>query len=418
MYKNTIAISQYTSTARPYVCTFDLFLFVPSSYSRKRRLEQTECDIYVLKGSKAIDGNTGIITEENGRCYTESFEVIQSSITPSPDSPPTSPPLPLPPPLPLAPPSPRIPPMTPPPPPPPPPPDIRVIDPSEEQYVVTVNFRIFVANGTIPDKESIRKTLETNLTIISIEIRVFSETNRRLLSEYFELIITFALSEKEKVYPTIENLRRQFSEYTLLDYNVDVELLPKYTQNNLTVIIIFVSLSLVTLLLSLCCYFNRKNKKIIEFIKKLYSIFLDYKPESNNVQRNVTKHSLQNSVPVRRGATPTNVVSRGRSASPRGTTPPFERVVQRGATPSSRGITPIVIRRETEDRTVKSKSQYTKSSQESRKHETSTHHKNTVHGQNRTSYEVKTHERKTHESRKHDQKNSVSRTKTFVQNRV
>ena len=242
------------------------------------------------------------------------------------------------------------------------------------------------------------------------------------------------MSEKEKVYPTIESLRRQFSQYTFIDYNVDVELLPKHTQNNLTIIIIFVSLSLVTLLLSLFCYFNRKNKKMIEFIKKLYSIFLDYKPTSKNVKRDVKKHSLHNSVPERRGATPINVASRGRSASPRGVTPPFERVAQRGVTPPPsgitqrratpprkiefRGIAPNVTRLETEDRTVKTKSQYTKSSQESRKHEPSTQHKNTVNGQNRTTYEVKTHERKTHESRKHDQKNSVSRTKTFVQNRV
>ena len=96
----TLALSQYVAEGRPYLCAFDVFLYVPA---------RSECDVYVGRGSRAIDGLNGVRTEATGRCLT---------VVPTPPSPPPSPPSPPPPPPPATLTSPPISPESPPPDPP------------------------------------------------------------------------------------------------------------------------------------------------------------------------------------------------------------------------------------------------------------------------------------------------------------
>jgi hypothetical protein len=77
LYRNTLALSQYVTAERPYLCAYDVFVFVPG---------RTECDVTVQAGSRAIDGMDGVLTGETGRCLIAS---------PGPTSPPALPPTPL-----------------------------------------------------------------------------------------------------------------------------------------------------------------------------------------------------------------------------------------------------------------------------------------------------------------------------------
>ena len=83
--RNTLAMSQYVSEDRPYLCAYDVFLYVPA---------RSECDVYVRSGSRAIDGLDGVTTALTGRCITTdpSAPPTLSPPPPPPARGPTSPP--------------------------------------------------------------------------------------------------------------------------------------------------------------------------------------------------------------------------------------------------------------------------------------------------------------------------------------
>ena len=80
--RNTLAMSQYVSEDRPYLCAYDIFLYVPA---------RSECDVYVRSGSRAIDGLDGVTTSRTGRCVATDASAPPSFSPPS-FSPPPPPP--------------------------------------------------------------------------------------------------------------------------------------------------------------------------------------------------------------------------------------------------------------------------------------------------------------------------------------
>lgn len=106
MYRSTIGIGQVPTVERPFLCPFDVYLWVPDKH---------DCDIGVRVGSRGMDGVRGARLSEEVRC-----SVPYSTMSPPPSAlvgspPPSSPSLPLTPPS-SSPPPPH--PLSPPPPPP------------------------------------------------------------------------------------------------------------------------------------------------------------------------------------------------------------------------------------------------------------------------------------------------------------
>ena len=71
VFKNTIAVSQYTSAARPYMCSFDIYLYLPH-IEGYRQLSDDACPM-VGAASSAIDGVDGFVTSRVGQCYDYAY---------------------------------------------------------------------------------------------------------------------------------------------------------------------------------------------------------------------------------------------------------------------------------------------------------------------------------------------------------